>query len=106
MSRTDGPHRPPTVAARRAALDAWEAELRRGVAGRGSPHPVVGALVHAAERHDLPLDELGPYMCSMRVDCGPVRPPLPGLAPGTAAALREDLERIGFFDWIREPEAS
>src|SRR4051794_22726471 len=69
----DGPHRPPTVAARRAALDAWEAELRRGVAGRGSPHPVVGALVHAAERHDLPLEELGPYMCSMRVDCGPVR---------------------------------
>jgi phytoene synthase len=34
---------------------------------------VVGALIDAGERHDLPLDELGPYMRSMRVDCGPVR---------------------------------
>ena len=34
---------------------------------------MVGALVDAGERHDLPLDELGPYMRSMRVDCGPVR---------------------------------
>ena len=69
----DGPHRPPTPAARRAALDAWEDELHRGLAGNGAPHPVVGALVDAGERHDLPLDELGPYMRSMRVDCGPVR---------------------------------
>ena len=69
----DGPRRPATPAARRAALDAWEEELRRGLAGSGEPHPVVGALVDAGERHDLPLDELGPYMRSMRVDCGPVR---------------------------------
>jgi 15-cis-phytoene synthase len=69
----DGPCRPPTPAARRAALDAWEEELRRGLAAGASPHPVVGALVHAGERHRLPLDELGPYMRSMRVDCGPVR---------------------------------
>jgi 15-cis-phytoene synthase len=69
----DGPHRPPTPSARRAALDAWEEELRRALAGGGSPHPVVGALVDAGERHQLPLDELGPYMRSMRVDCGPVR---------------------------------
>ena len=68
----DGPRRPPTADARRAALDAWEEELRRGLAGR-SEHPVVGALVDAGERHRLPLDELGPYMRSMRVDCGPVR---------------------------------
>jgi phytoene synthase len=69
----DGPCRPPTPAARLAALDAWEDELLRGVAAGASPHPVVGALVHAGERHRLPLDELGPYMRSMRVDCGPVR---------------------------------
>jgi phytoene synthase len=69
----DGPRRPPTPAARRAALDAWELELRRALAGAASPHPVVGALVDAGERHGLPLDELGPYMRSMRVDCGPVR---------------------------------
>jgi phytoene synthase len=69
----DGPNRPPTPEARRAALDAWEDELRRGLAGDGRPHPVVGALVDAGERHDLPLGELQPYMRSMRVDCGPVR---------------------------------
>jgi len=69
----DGPHRPDTPAARRAALDAWEEELRRGLADGRSPHPVVGALVDAGTRHRLPLDELGPYMRSMRVDCGPVR---------------------------------
>jgi phytoene synthase len=68
----DGPNRPPTPAARRAALDAWEVELQRGLAGATS-HPVVGALVDAGERHDLPLGELGPYMRSMRADCGPVR---------------------------------
>jgi phytoene synthase len=69
----DGPHRPPTPDARRAALDAWEAELHDGLRAGRSPNPVVGALVDAAQRHDLPLDELGPYMRSMRVDCGPVR---------------------------------
>jgi 15-cis-phytoene synthase len=69
----DGPRRPPTPDARRAALDAWEAELQDGLREGASPHPVVGALVDAAHRHDLPLDELGPYMRSMRVDCGPVR---------------------------------
>jgi phytoene synthase len=71
----DGPHRLPTPDARRAALDAWEDELRRGLAAGRSAHPVVGALVDAGTRHRLPLDELGPYMRSMRVDCGPVRIP-------------------------------
>jgi phytoene synthase len=65
----DGPTRPPTPAARRAALDAWEQELRGG----RSSHPAVIALMDAGERHDLPLDELDVYMRSMRVDCGPVR---------------------------------
>ena len=69
----DGPRRAATPAARRAALDAWEDELRRGVRAGRSPNPVVGALVDAAQRHALPLGELGPYMRSMRVDCGPVR---------------------------------
>ncbi len=65
----DGPDRAPTPAARRAALDAWEQELR----DRNSSHPAVIALVDAGERHDLPLGELEPYMRSMRVDCGRVR---------------------------------
>ena len=68
----DGPNRLPTPEARRKALDAWEDELRRGLAGE-EPHPVVGALIDAGERHALPLGELGTYMRSMRVDCGPVR---------------------------------
>src|SRR5215213_7053186 len=68
----DGPQRAPTAEQRRAALDAWEAELQRARAGARS-HPVAGALVDAGTRHDLPLDELGPYMRSMRADCGPVR---------------------------------
>jgi phytoene synthase len=69
----DGPDRAPTPAARRAALDAWEGALHSGLRAGRSPHPVVGALVDAGTRHELPLDELGPYMGSMRVDCGPVR---------------------------------
>jgi phytoene synthase len=69
----DGPARPPTPGARRAALDAWEEALRAGLRAGGSPNPVVGALVDAGERHALPLHELGPYMRSMRADCGPVR---------------------------------
>src|SRR5919202_6222039 len=69
----DGPGRPPTPAARRAALDAWEEALHDGVRAGASAHPVVGALVDAGARHRLPLEELGPYMRSMRVDCGPVR---------------------------------
>src|SRR3954469_21504261 len=43
----DGPRRPPPPAARRAALDAWEAELVRGVRDGRSQQPVVGALVDA-----------------------------------------------------------
>src|ERR671933_1452063 len=35
----DGPHRPPTPAARRAALNAWESELTR------ARHPVASALL-------------------------------------------------------------
>lgn len=60
-------------AQRRTTLDAWEAELDRGLAGGRSGHPVIVALVDAATRHDLPLGELKAYMRSMRVDCGPVR---------------------------------
>jgi 15-cis-phytoene synthase len=63
----DGPSRPADPAARRAALDAWEAQL-------ASPsHPIARALVDAGRRHDLPLAELHTYMRSMRIDCGPVR---------------------------------
>jgi phytoene synthase len=69
----DGPDRPASPHARRAALDAWEDELERGLAAGRSPEPVVGALVDAGLRHDLPLGELRSYMRSMRIDCAPVR---------------------------------
>ena len=69
----DGPGRAATSAARRAELDAWEAQLDRGLQDGKSSHPVVGALVDAGRRHRLPLSELHAYMGSMRRDCAPVR---------------------------------
>jgi phytoene synthase len=69
----DGPSRPASPDARRAALDAWEDALRDGLASGRSPHPIVGALVDAGTRHGLPLGELERYMRSMRRDCAPVR---------------------------------
>ena len=69
----DGPRRDGRPEARRAALDAWEAELEAGLATGHSSQPVVGALVDAGRRHRLPLGELRLYMHSMRLDCAPVR---------------------------------
>lgn len=69
----DGPRRAADPPSRRAALDAWQAELERGLERGRSEHPVIAALVDAGRRHDLPLAELSVYMDSMRVDCGPVR---------------------------------
>jgi phytoene synthase len=69
----DGPRRPAGVSARRAALDRWERELERGLAGGHCANPAVAALVDAGTRHDLPLGELRRYMDSMRLDCAPVR---------------------------------
>jgi 15-cis-phytoene synthase len=70
----DGPGRPSDPAARRAALDAWQAELDRGLADGRSEHPVIAALVDAGPRHGLPLELLPRYLDSMRVDCDePVR---------------------------------
>jgi phytoene synthase len=70
----DDPRRPrPTPAERRAALDTWQQELERGLACGRSHHPVIAALVDAGARHALPLELLGRYMDSMRLDCGPVR---------------------------------
>jgi len=69
----DGPARAVDPAARRAALDRLEGELLEGLATGESQRPAITALADAGARHDLPLDELGTYMDSMRVDCGPVR---------------------------------
>ncbi len=87
----DGPRRPASAEARRAALDAWERELEHGRAAGRSPHPVVGALVDAGRRHGLPLDELHIYMTSMRIDCAPVRietwPELEAYMDGSAGSV-------------------
>src|SRR4051795_4184519 len=103
-----------TPAERRAALDAWQAELEDGVARGESDHPLIAALVDAGRRHDLPLGELAVYMDSMRVDCdGRVRiasrAELDTYMNGSAAAVgrvmapligvpperREDVARLG-----------
>ena len=69
----DADRGPRDAEGRRAALDGWELELERGVRTGMSEHPVIAALIDAAPRYDLPLDELRTYMRSMRLDCGPVR---------------------------------
>ncbi len=66
----DGRGRDSSPEVRRAQLDAWEDELLGGLAAGHSAHPVIGALVDAGTRYDLPLAELEVYMGSMRVDCG------------------------------------
>ena len=87
----DGPRRPASAEARRAALDAWEGELERGLVAGRSPNPVVGALVDAGRRHRLPLGELQTYMRSMRIDCAPVRietwPELEAYMDGSAGSV-------------------
>jgi phytoene synthase len=87
----DGPRRAASSEARRAALDAWESELERGLAAGRSEHPVVGALVDAGQRHRLPLGELSTYMRSMRIDCAPVRiqtwPELEAYMDGSAGSV-------------------
>ena len=110
----DGPERAATTEGRRAALDAWQATLADGVAAGDSEHPVICALVDAGRRHDLPLEELGVYMDSMRVDCDgrvrlSTRAELDTYMNGSAAAVgrvmapligvpaerREDVARLG-----------
>ena len=78
----DGRGRAATPDERRRALDAWQAELERGLQRGRSEHPVIAAVVDAGIRHELPTSELSVYMDSMRVDCGPVR-----------LRTREDLDR-------------
>jgi phytoene synthase len=109
----DDPGRPGGPGERRAALDAWQAELERGLVAGASRHPVIAALVDAGSRHDLPLHLLARYMDSMRVDCGRVRIASRGeldhymdgsaatvgrvMAPllGAPAELHEDVGRLG-----------
>jgi 15-cis-phytoene synthase len=70
----DGPRRLAPGGPRRAALDAWQAELERGLAAGRSEHAVIAALVDAGPRHGMPLHLLSRYIDSMRVDCDePVR---------------------------------
>lgn len=74
----DGRHRAGDPAARRAALNTWQAALEENLAKEHPTHPVLAALAHAGPRHDLPLHLLDRYMESMRVDCDDrVRIPTP-----------------------------
>lgn len=69
----DGPDRPSTPSARRAELDRLEAELRSARSGEHVQTPAVNAIADAGRRHQLPLDELGAYLDSMRRDTEPLR---------------------------------
>lgn len=108
----DGRHRDPDPARRRSQLDAWEGELLDGLRAGRSPHPVIGALVDAGQRHALPLDELGVYMDSMRVDCDavvriPDGPALDRYMNGSAASVgRVMAPLLGVPDADREQVAA
>jgi phytoene synthase len=96
---------------RRARLDAWEAQLERGLERGSSAHPVIAALVDAGRRHDLPLGELRVYMDSMRVDCDRVRmasrEQLDAYMNGSAAAVgRIMAPLLGAGDADRETVAA
>jgi phytoene synthase len=69
----DGADRPVSAQQRLRELDQLEEELGLARAGGSVQTPAVMALVDAAQRHNLPLDELGPYLNSMRRDVQPLR---------------------------------
>ena len=94
----DGAGRTLAPAARRDALDRWQAALDHGLAAGGTDHPVLAALVDAGLRRELPLAQLSVYMDSMRMDCGPVRidddPALDRYMNGSAATVGRVLAPI------------
>ena len=69
----DGPRRADSAAERLAALNDLELELAAARSGEKVRTPSVNAIADAARTHDLPLDELGPYLNSMRRDIEPLR---------------------------------
>ena len=87
---------------RRAALDEWQGELERGLETGGSDHPVIAALVHATDEQRLPVDELRPYMASMRMDCGRLRSP----DPRGARALHGRQRSLGRPSHGRHPRST
>lgn len=68
----DGPSRLSDASERLAGLDRLATELAQAREGIESSIGPVNALVDAAARHNLPLDELEAYLDSMRRDVGPV----------------------------------
>jgi phytoene synthase len=87
----DGPGRAPDPAVRRAELDRYEERLRAALAGEPARDPAIVALVDSGQRHSLPLEGLGSYFDSMRIDCDPVRmatwEDLEGYMQGSAGAV-------------------
>ena len=68
----DGPRRPASPA-RRAALDAWERELERGLAAGGPPSRWCARSSTPSSATGCRSPSCATYMRSMRVDCAPVR---------------------------------
>ncbi len=59
-------------------------------------------MVRTLNRYGTSSSNLPPMKSMMKLsglDCGPLRLPLPTLAPQQEAALARDLQHIGFFDW-------
>lgn len=81
-----------------AAHDRGDSEGARALQSQAA------LLIETLSRYGYPA-AAKTLMKLLGVDCGPTRPPLPRLDPAAGTALREDVERIGFFDWIRESGA-
>ncbi|MDI6694381.1 MAG: dihydrodipicolinate synthase family protein [Anaerolineales bacterium] len=61
-------------------------------------------MVRALNRYAVAATNLPAMKAMMKLiglDCGPLRLPLPSLAPHEAAALGKEMESIGFFEWAR-----
>ena len=56
-------------------------------------------------KHACALTCLKAMMAMIGLDCGPTRMPLRPLEASAFAALKADLEQLGFFDWIQTSAA-
>jgi len=56
------------------------------------------AMIHIMLRYPA-MATFKSVMTRLGVDCGPVRAPLPNLAPAERAKMEKELEAIGFFEW-------
>jgi phytoene synthase len=63
----------PSAAEGRAAIDGWEAELRRALGGSPPAHPVLAVFLDTLARHSIPPEYPLDLVAGVRMDLGAVR---------------------------------